>query len=138
MVAVPTITAGAREGNTSALDEPDSPALPAPLIDLDELISGGPPPDGIPSIDRPVFLRATSASFLKDNEPVLALEVDGEARAYPVQVLIWHEIVNDVVAGIPLAVTYCPLCNSALALTGVSANAHSSSEPRASCTARRW
>ena len=115
VVAVPTVTAGAREGNTSALDNPDSPALPAPLIDLDELISGGPPPDGIPSIDRPVFLRADSADFLKDKEPVLALEVDGEARAYPVQVLIWHEIVNDVVAGVPLAVTYCPLCNSALA-----------------------
>jgi hypothetical protein len=54
-------------------------------------------------------------STLSDDEPVLSLEVDGESRAYPVRILIWHEIVNDTVAGVPVAVTYCPLCNSALA-----------------------
>ncbi|MBW3544266.1 MAG: DUF3179 domain-containing protein, partial [Bacteroidetes bacterium] len=53
--------------------------------------------------------------FLADNEPVLALDIDGDARAYPVQILTWHEIVNDTVAGIPVAVTYCPLCGSGLA-----------------------
>lgn len=89
--------------------------LPAPAIALDDLRAGGPPPDGIPPIDEPRFLRAGSVDFLADAEPVLALEVGGEARAYPVQVLIWHEIVNDTVGGIPVAVTYCPLCNSALA-----------------------
>jgi hypothetical protein len=89
--------------------------LPDPAVPLAELRSGGPPPDGIPPIDDPQFLPARDVDFLADNEPVLAVDIDGEARAYPVQVLIWHEIVNDTVAGIPVAVTYCPLCNSAVA-----------------------
>ena len=89
--------------------------LPAPLIGLEQIRSGGPPPDGIPPVDAPRFLNAPDVDFLADNEPVLALEIDGDARAYPVQILTWHEIVNDTVAGIPVSVTYCPLCNSALA-----------------------
>lgn len=88
---------------------------PEPLVDLDEIRSGGPPPDGIPSIDEPTFLQPSEVDFLQENEPVLALDIDGDVRAYPVQILMWHEIVNDTVAGIPVAVTYCPLCNSALA-----------------------
>lgn len=88
---------------------------PTPAINLDELRSGGPPPDGIPSIDEPTFLTAAEVDFLADNEPVLAVDVGGDARAYPVQILMWHEIVNDTVDGIPVAVTYCPLCNSAVA-----------------------
>ena len=87
---------------------------PEPLVDLDEIRSGGPPPDGIPSIDDPSFLSAGEVDFLEDNEPVLALTVNGESRAYPVQIMTWHEIVNDTVGGVPVAVTYCPLCNSAL------------------------
>ncbi len=89
--------------------------LPEPLVPLFELMSGGPPPDGIPPIDSPAFVEASGVDFLADNEPVMAVEIDGDARAYPVQVLIWHEIVNDTVGGIPVAVTYCPLCNSAVA-----------------------
>ncbi len=89
--------------------------VPTPLVDLAEITSGGPPPDGIPSIDDPVFLRPDDVDFLAENEPVLALGIDGDARAYPVQILTWHEIVNDTVDGVPVAVTYCPLCNSALA-----------------------
>jgi hypothetical protein len=88
---------------------------PDPLVDLDEIRSGGPPPDGIPSVDEPTFLRPGEVDFLEENEPVLALDIDGDVRAYPVQILMWHEIVNDTVAGVPVAVTYCPLCNSALA-----------------------
>lgn len=99
----------------SALDDPTADGLPGPLVDVDRLIPGGPPPDGIPAIDRPRFLRGADITFLDPGEPVLALEIGGEARAYPVQLLIWHEIVNDTVGGIPVAVTYCPLCNSALA-----------------------
>jgi len=49
--------------------------------------------------------------FLADTEPVLAIEIDGEARAYPIQIMTWHEIVNDTIAGIPVAISYCPLCN---------------------------
>ena len=79
-----------------------------------EFRSGGPGKDGIPAIDEPRFVGIEEAEFLSDVDPVLAVEVDGEARAYPLQILIWHEIVNDVIAGKPVAVTYCPLCNSSL------------------------
>jgi len=107
--------AAAREDVPSALDDRDNPAFPAPLIDPDELISGGPPPDGIPAIDAPAFERADDVDWLEDNEPVLSLTVGGETRAYPLRVMTWHEIVNDVVGGVPVAVTYCPLCNSGVA-----------------------
>ena len=85
-------------------------------IDLNEIVSGGPPKDGIPAIDSPKFVPVSDArSWLRDPEPVIALEVEGEARAYPLQILIWHEIVNDEVNATPVAVTFCPLCYSALA-----------------------
>jgi Protein of unknown function (DUF3179) len=85
------------------------------LVPLEEIIPGGPPPDGISAIDRPKFVSpAKAAAWLTPKEPVLALTIDGDARAYPLQILMWHEIVNDVVGGVPVAVTYCPLCNSAL------------------------
>ena len=85
------------------------------LVPLEQIISGGPPPDGIPAIDRPAFVSpADAAAWLAPKEPVLALEVQGDARAYPLQILMWHEIVNDVVGGVPVAVTFCPLCNSGI------------------------
>ena len=85
-----------------------------------EIRSGGPPKDGIPAIDAPKFERLENgmargwASALSPIEAVVALELGGDARAYPLRILIWHEIVNDTVAGVPVAVTYCPLCNAAL------------------------
>jgi len=86
------------------------------LVPVEEIVSGGPPPDGIPAIDRPVFVSpAVAAAWLAAREPVLALEVKGDARAYPLQILMWHEIVNDVVGGVPVTVTFCPLCNSGIA-----------------------
>lgn len=85
-------------------------------IDLNELIDGGPGKDGIPSIDNPVFVSQDQASdWLNGREPVISLEVNGEARAYPIQILIWHEIVNDEINGVPVLVTFCPLCYSAIA-----------------------
>ena len=85
-------------------------------VELGEIISGGPPKDGIPAIDRPNSVLIEDARrWLRGNEPVIALEVEGEARAYPLQILIWHEIVNDEIKGTPVAVTFCPLCYSALA-----------------------
>ncbi|MCP3821602.1 DUF3179 domain-containing protein [Streptomyces sp. A3M-1-3] len=77
-------------------------------------VSGGPGKDGIPSIDRPEFVPARDAGFLADDEPVFGLERRGEVRAYPQQVLVWHEIVNDTVGGEPLAVTYCPLTGTVI------------------------
>lgn len=98
----------------SALDAIDQQGLPAPSIDRSELLDGGPPPDGIPPIDEPKFHRAGDVDFLEDDEPVLAVEIDGKARAYPVQIMIWHEIVNDTYGDLPVTITYCPLCNTAV------------------------
>ena len=89
------------------------PELPEPTIDLSRLRSGGPPPDGILSISNPVFHAASSVDYLTPTSPVLAVEINGDARAYPIDVMVWHEIVNDTVGDVPVAVQYCPLCNSA-------------------------
>lgn len=85
-------------------------------VPFDEIVSGGPGKDGIPAIDQPKFQPAsTEAPWLKDVEPVIALRVGNDVRAYPIQVLIWHEIVNDTVGGVPVVATFCPLCNTAIA-----------------------
>lgn len=83
-------------------------------VDWTEVFSGGPPRDGIPSIDNPKFVSVASYQKLSNTEPVVGFEINGVARAYPLRILTWHEIVNDVIAGIPIAVTYCPLCNAAI------------------------
>lgn len=84
-------------------------------IDYVEVLSGGPPKDGIPSIDNPQFESIAAAQAkMAGTEPVIGLVVNGEARAYPLRILTWHEIVNDTVGGVPVAVTYCPLCNAAI------------------------
>jgi hypothetical protein len=85
-------------------------------VALSQFQSGGPPRDGIPPIDSPRPVSLTSGDhFLSPREPVVAVQVAGQSRAYPEQILVWHEIVNDTLGGRPVAVTFCPLCNSALA-----------------------
>jgi len=87
-------------------------------VDYDAIISGGPVKDGIPSIDNPSFWSLAErdiADFgLGMQEPVVSVVINGDARTYPLRVLMWHEIVNDTVGGLPIAVTFCPLCNTAL------------------------
>ncbi len=83
-------------------------------ITFDEILSGGVPRDGIPSIDYPQFRPASEIEAVDAKEPVIRLEMGGEVRAYPLQILTWHEIVNDTIGGVPVAVTYCPLCNASL------------------------
>ncbi len=84
-------------------------------IDLDEIISGGPPKDGIPAIDQPRFDSVEQAArWVNGREPVISLFIEGKTRAYPLQILMFHEIVNDQLNGIPVAVTFCPLCNAAI------------------------
>ena len=83
-------------------------------VPLDEFMSGGPPRDGIPPIDNPNFLAVSAATGLADTEPVIGLVIGGEAKAYPLRILIWHEIANDTIGGVPVAVTFCPLCNAAM------------------------
>lgn len=84
-------------------------------VSLNEIMSGGPTKDGIPAIDTPHFDAVTDADkWLKPREPVILFEHAGEGRAYPLQILIWHEIANDTVAGLPVTVTFCPLCNTSI------------------------
>ena len=80
------------------------------IVPLDKIRGGGPPKDGIPSIDDPVFVDAKNAEFVSDADVVIGLEINGDARAYPLFIMVWHEIVNDEVGGTPVSVTYCPLC----------------------------
>lgn len=84
-------------------------------IELKEVMSGGPPKDGIPSIDAPKFLDYAGADkWLADSEPVIALAHREHAKAYPLQILMWHEIVNDSIGDQPVTVTFCPLCNASI------------------------
>jgi hypothetical protein len=110
---------GDREQNS---DRPVERALPGwntntakRTVELQELQAGGPVKDGIPAINNPRFVDVGRAEkWLRPNEPVISLVINGRARAYPLQILIWHEIVNDRVGGVPVIVTFCPLCYSAI------------------------
>lgn len=84
-------------------------------IDLDDLLSGGPPKDGIPALTDPAFIPAEKAEFLTDHDRVVGLIVKGQAKAYPIKILNWHEVVNDSIGKKPVAVTWCPLTRSAVA-----------------------
>jgi hypothetical protein len=86
-------------------------------INLKDLISPEVPvpKDGIPTIDRPRFVSVNEArNWLADKEPVIVLQVRGVNRAYPLQILVWHEVVNELIAGVPVIITYCSICNSAI------------------------
>ena len=86
------------------------------LVHPDKLRSGGPPMDGIPSIDNPKYVSVEEADeWIQDNELVLALTYKKTTRVYPLQILVWHEIVNDFIEGDPILITYCPLCGSGIA-----------------------
>lgn len=83
-------------------------------IPTSEILSGGPGRDGIPSIDKPKFLRPGAANFMLPDDLVVSVTIGDRTRAYPLRILVWHEIVNDDLSGIPIAVTYCPLCGTAM------------------------
>ena len=86
------------------------------VVDPALIVGGGPPKDGIPSIDRPRFVSVAEAdAWITDDELVLALVYEDVVRVYPLQILVWHEIVNDTIAGDPILITYCPLCGSGIA-----------------------
>jgi hypothetical protein len=85
------------------------------IVEFSEIMSGGPPKDGIPSIDKPEFDAVGQAGkWLDAREPVIRVDLNGEARAYPLQLLIYHEIINDQIGDTPISVTFCPLCNSSV------------------------
>jgi len=103
------------EGSAMPPKHLDEEWFPTTLVDRNEIVPGGPPPDGIPSIDDPVFAPIEAVDDVEPGEAVLVFERGDETRIYPIRIMIWHEIVNDVVDGVPVTVTYCPLCNSAVA-----------------------
>jgi hypothetical protein len=76
------------------------------VIPLDEIESGGPPKDGIPALTSPKYLSAGQAEFMRDNEQVLGVVLNGVARAYPTRILSWHELVNDRFGGLPVLVSW--------------------------------
>ena len=82
-------------------------------VPVDEILAAGPPRDGIPALTDPDVVAASKASW-QDDEVVLGVEAGAEARAYPLSILVWHEIVNDTVGGKPLLVSYCPLCGTGM------------------------
>lgn len=105
-------------------------------ISPQHIYSGGPPKDGIPSIDSPQYSPAFQSSFLKPQDRVLGVVINGQAKAFPVSILNWHEIVNDHNTDFPFVITYCPLCGTGMAFippqhtpalaSGLSAGTHDS------------
>ena len=89
--------------------------LTGSLVPADQIHLGGPPRDGIPSIDRPRFVAADDADFVTDTDRVLGIARNGRTRAYPIAIMNWHEVVNDRVGGESILVTYCPLCGTGVA-----------------------
>jgi len=120
VIAVATIIVGTNFGSFPTISSVDTEQTRTEssensesknIVPLDEIVSGGPPRDGIPSIDKPKFVSVEEADkILQDADQVVGLNINGDIRAYPLQILVWHEIVNDNVGGTPVAVTYCPLC----------------------------
>lgn len=114
LLSLPSIKAAGADVPSSWATEWPRTDFGRTSVDLGDIRSGGPSKDGIPPIDEPAFVPSAERTKLADDEPVISLSINGDARAYPLQILIWHEIVNDVVGGTPVAVTYCPLCNAAI------------------------
>lgn len=91
--------------------------LEGSLVPVNSILSGGPGKDGIPSIDSPRFVTASKASFLSADSAVLGMKYKGLTKAYPINILNWHEIVNDHFNGEPVVITFCPLCGSGMAFS---------------------
>ncbi|MDA0231447.1 MAG: DUF3179 domain-containing protein [Proteobacteria bacterium] len=111
---LPLTSAAAAEPPSSWTHEWKQTDFSRTSIEFDEIMSGGPPKDGIPAIDQPIHSAPGEINNIGDQEPVITVALNGEIRAYPVRILIWHEIANDTLGGVPITVTFCPLCNSAL------------------------
>ena len=109
-LAIVTVSMFKEQGMNRLYSEPTQDN-PQSIVPLNQIASGGPPPDGIPSIDSPKFITVGQAEgFMSDNDLILGVNINGDVKGYPLQIMVWHEIVNDNVGGTPVAVTYCPLC----------------------------
>jgi hypothetical protein len=115
-ISASTVTLLPEEPPPSGAESQFSTDFSKHTIPYSEILSGGPPKDGIPAIDEPQFVSVDEADeWIGPQEPVAALQIGDESRAYPLQVLIWHEIANDEIGGVPVSVTFCPLCNTVIA-----------------------
>ena len=121
LLSVAAVAVGLTAGTTQAdpsfwkYEWPNTDFTQTSIDNWVEIMSGGPPKDGIPALDNPDFIPVADESRIGDREPVITLEIEGETpRAYPIRYLTWHEIANDVVGDVPVAVTFCPLCNSGI------------------------
>ncbi|MBI2480856.1 MAG: DUF3179 domain-containing protein [Planctomycetia bacterium] len=111
----PVIAPDGSPGHTlAAFQEPTRPAfdLSQTTVPVAEIFAGGPPKDGIPALSNPTLVAAREATYLYNADRVIGVVVGSDARAYPLRILDYHEIVNDEVGKLPIAVTYCPLCDS--------------------------
>jgi hypothetical protein len=113
------VRALAAAGDPVALDAASTGAFLGFEVDnatvpKDEIRRGGPPKDGIPAILEPKFVEPAQAEFLEADDEVLGFVHEGEAKAYPLRILVWHEVVNDTVGGKPIIATYCPLCGTCM------------------------
>ena len=106
LLVVLVVNAGTKNGFEIAVDD---------LIAAEDIHAGGPPRDGIPALDKPRFLERDEATVMKPDDQVLGLSHNGVAKAYPISILNWHEIVNDRLEQEPVVITYCPLCGSGIA-----------------------
>lgn len=116
LARVALIAAAGYAGPTAAAQDVWRTDFSRHIVPLTEIVSGGPAKDGIPAIDRPQFVTVRQAGqWLHQREPVLVVQYGGITRVYPLRILLWHEIVNDRIADLPITVTFCPLCNTAIA-----------------------
>lgn len=99
---------------TTAQGHPNGFDVSRTTVPKDEILRGGPGRDGIPALLEPRFVSASEAPFLRGDDTMVGVYIRGHARAYPLRILVWHEIVNDAVEGVPILVTYCPLCGTAM------------------------
>jgi len=115
-IGISLIALGCTSGNTLSENEfQEDQDLSFWSIPFQEVLDGGPGKDGIPSIDSPRFVTPSEAFFLKDDDLVVGISLNGDVKAYPHKILDYHEIVNDVVGQIPMAISYCPLTGTAFA-----------------------
>jgi hypothetical protein len=111
-----TVTLLPEEAPPSGAEAQFSTDFSKHTIPYSEILSGGPPKDGIPAVDDPKFVSVEEADeWIGPQEPVALFQVGDDARAYPLQILMWHEIVNDTIGDMPVTVTFCPLCNTVIA-----------------------
>lgn len=111
-ICLSLLSTAAQSRTLNGFDLDDASIPPA------DIHHGGPPRDGIPSIDDPVYVSADDATFLNDSDRVLGLDFEGVQRAYPISILNWHELVNDDINGKPVVVSFCPLCGTGVVFDG--------------------